>query len=117
MSTETEVYAALSGDAGVTALVSTRIYPDVRPQDSAVPCVVYVRSGTQVIQSIHGPVLATIPQIDVTAISATRAECEAVSNAVLTALVAAGFNYSDRAAEYVPDADAFVSTLFFSKPE
>lgn len=117
MSTETEVYAALSGDAGVTALVSTRIYPDVRPQDSAVPCVVYVRSATQVIQSIHGAILATVPSVDVTAISATRAECESVANAVLTALVAAGFSYSDRVAEYVPDADLFVSTLFFMKHE
>lgn len=117
MSAETDVYAALSGAAGVTALVSTRIYPNVRPQDSDVPCVVYDRSGTEVIQSIHGTVLATIPRVDLTAVSATRAECEAVSNAVATALVAAGFNYLDRVAEYVPDVDLYICTLFFSKPE
>lgn len=117
MSAETLLYAALSGAAGVTALVSTRIYPNVRPQDSAVPCIVYDRSGTQVIQSIGGAVLATVASMDVTAISATRAECESVANAAQSALVTAGFGYLDRVAEYVPEADLFVSTLLFSKPE
>lgn len=117
MSIEADVYAALSVAAGVTALASTRIYPNVRPQDSDVPCVVYDRSGTEVIQAIHGPVLATIPRVDVTAVSVTRAECESLSDAVVTALLTAGFNYLDRVAEYAPDADLYVSTLFFSKPE
>lgn len=117
MSIETDVYAALSGAAGVTALIGTRIYPNVRPQDSDVPCVVFDRSGTEVIQSIHGPILATIARVDVTAVSATRAQCESIADAVVGALVAAGFNYHDRVAEYVPDADAHIATIFCSKPE
>jgi len=42
MSAESELYAALSGHAALTALVSTRIYPDAIPEDQPLPAVVYL---------------------------------------------------------------------------
>lgn len=36
----------LTGYAGLTALVSTRIYPYMIPQDATLPCVTYQRIGT-----------------------------------------------------------------------
>jgi hypothetical protein len=41
MSIETGLYSELTGDAGVSALVSTRIYPLQVPQDVAMPAVAY----------------------------------------------------------------------------
>lgn len=36
------LYAKLSANAGVTALVGTRIYPVFVPQNAAYPCIVYM---------------------------------------------------------------------------
>lgn len=35
------IYGILSGDATLTAIVSTRIYPDVAPQNADNPCIVF----------------------------------------------------------------------------
>lgn len=43
MSIEALIYTRLSGFAGLTALVATRIYPNVAPQNVAPPYVVYRR--------------------------------------------------------------------------
>lgn len=44
---EPVVYARLSTFAGLTALVSTRIYPGVAPQNAALPMVTYRRISAQ----------------------------------------------------------------------
>ena len=40
MSAETIIYSTLSGSAPVTALVSTRIYPDFLAQEIVLPAIV-----------------------------------------------------------------------------
>ena len=45
MSAETALYAVLSAYAPLTALVSTRIFPDAIPEDKALPAVVYGNEG------------------------------------------------------------------------
>jgi hypothetical protein len=47
MSAETELYAALSGAAGITALVGSRIYPDAIPEEVALPALVFSRQATE----------------------------------------------------------------------
>jgi hypothetical protein len=44
MNCEAAIYGILSGDATLTALVSTRIYPEAAPQNAANPCIVYSES-------------------------------------------------------------------------
>lgn len=46
MSLETGLRAALIADAGVTALVGTRIYPEVMPHDVTYPAISYQRIST-----------------------------------------------------------------------
>lgn len=41
MNTGAYIYSKLSGTAGVTALVSTRIYPVLIPQNAALPAIAY----------------------------------------------------------------------------
>ena len=43
MSIENAIYSRLSGYAGLSALVSTRIYPSLMPQDTTMPAVTYQR--------------------------------------------------------------------------
>lgn len=47
MSLESELYARLSGYSGLTALVSSRIYPNVAPQDVAYPYVAWRRVSAE----------------------------------------------------------------------
>lgn len=49
MSLESVLYSRLSGFAGLTALVGTRIYPSVLPQDVQYPAVSFHRIGGQPI--------------------------------------------------------------------
>lgn len=44
MNCEAAIYGILSGDATLTALVSTRIYPEAAPQNAANPLIVYSES-------------------------------------------------------------------------
>ena len=53
MAAEQDVYDALRNAAAVTAVCSTRIYPDVIPQEKALPAVAYVRAGTEFVTTIH----------------------------------------------------------------
>lgn len=43
MAIEETLYSRLSGYAGLTALVSTRVYPNIKPQDAELPAVSYRR--------------------------------------------------------------------------
>jgi hypothetical protein len=111
MSAETTLYATLAAASAVTALVSTRIYPDIAPQEVAVPCIAFSRTGTEYVQSIHGPVLAQRVSIEVSCMAATRASAEGIADAVLTAAVAAAFIAAGRRADFDPDSGLWAAVL------
>ncbi|HET6495421.1 MAG TPA: DUF3168 domain-containing protein [Thermoleophilia bacterium] len=46
MTIESDLFTALTGYAGLMALIVHRLYPDVRPQGATLPCVVYKRIST-----------------------------------------------------------------------
>ena len=52
---EEAVYAILVGDAGVTALVEARVYPQKIPQDVGLPAVAYLRVSKRRVKSHSGP--------------------------------------------------------------
>ena len=56
MSAESTLYAALSGWAGLTALVGSRIYPDEVPLGVALPAVAWLRESTEFNPTIHGTI-------------------------------------------------------------
>ena len=47
MSVEAALKALVSGDSGVAALVGSRVYPLIRPQDSPLPAIVYQEIFTE----------------------------------------------------------------------
>ena len=54
MSLETGLRAALIADAGVTAIVSSRIYPEIMPHDVTYPAISYQRISTVRSQFLTG---------------------------------------------------------------
>lgn len=111
MSAESAVYAALSGAAGVTALVSTRIYPDVRDQETTLPAIVYVRTGTSYDYNIHGSLDLTRTTVAAMCFAVTRAGAEALADAAQTALVAASMPASERMSDFDSESQVYSTTL------
>lgn len=96
MSAETELYAVLTAASGLTALVSTRIYPDILPEETALPAVVYTRTGTQTITTIHGGNMGEFADLQINAWGKTRASAAAVADQIDAALQSAKFPKTNR---------------------
>lgn len=111
MSAEKLIFAVLSGAAGVTAIVSDRIYPDVLPQDKPLPAVVYARSGTEYLHTLGTPAVASSATIEIWCFGMTRPDAEALGDAVLTALIAAKYYPSDRRPEYEDATQTYASVV------
>lgn len=100
MSAETELYAVLAASSGLAALVADRIYPDAIPEDKALPAVVYSRTATDPVLTIHGTKVAETAALSITAWSQTRTESEAVADAVAIALLGAGQPFTNRSSGF-----------------
>jgi len=86
MSAETELYAALTSQAGLTALVGNRIYPDAIPENVALPAVVFVRASTQPTHTLGGVLVCEFVSFTLTAWAESRAAAEAVADQISAAL-------------------------------
>lgn len=113
MSAESAVKDALEGASTVTDLTGTRIYPDARPQESALPALVYGRVGTTYEPTIHGTTALTRAQMAIAAYAATRASAEALADAATTALLAARLLAVTRAGDYEEETQSYVVAALF----
>lgn len=102
-SAEEALYARMSGYAGLTALVSTRVYPVKLPQDCTYPAVTYQRIST-IREVAHGadPGIART-RLQVTSAATTYSGVKAV-----TAQVRAALQRYDDAAASVAVLDTFL---------
>lgn len=88
MNAEKVVYALLSADAALAALVSTRIYPGELPQNVATPAVVY-----RVVDSVDRPTISgdggsqlVQARISVVAIATDYSTVKSINEAVKDAM-------------------------------
>lgn len=111
MSAETELYAVLSGSAGLTALVNLRIYPDAIPENEPLPAVVFVRAGTNPTYTIGGVLVCEDARFQISAWGNTRASAEAVADQVATLLRSAGNPAVDRSSGFDGEVGLYAVTL------
>ncbi len=112
MSAGQETKEALEANVTLVGLVSTRIYPDQRPEQDALPSVVFGRVGTEYVRSISGDVLLTRAQMAVVCMATTRSQAELVADAALTGLLAEGFNPTNRESDLDPESGTHLVTVF-----
>jgi hypothetical protein len=86
MKIEEALYAHLTANAGVLALVSTRVYPLVIPQDIALPAIAYQRISGPRELAHDGPTGMARARIQITCQAATYTAAKAVAEAVRLAL-------------------------------
>ena len=96
MSAESDLYTALSGYAGLTALVSTRIFPDAIPEDKALPAVVYSTESAAPEWCLDNSLSATAYRFRIVGWGTTRTAAAAVGDKIVAALLAAGVPYDNR---------------------
>lgn len=112
MSAETLIYGTLSSAAGVTALVSTRIYPDFLAQEIVLPAIVTQRSETEYVNTIHnGIAQATRITMESWCMAATRFGAEALADAAEISLPVGGFRIVNRYPEFDPETATFAAVV------
>ena len=117
MSAETALVTALTGAAGVTALVADRIFPDdattAEDEQTPLPFVMYQRAGTTFQNAVSGIVAIERVQMGLGCYAATRAAAESLANAVHAALVAADFTAQGRVSDFDEIAGAYTCALLY----
>lgn len=113
MGAESIIYAALTNAAGVTAIVSSRVYPGLLPKDKPLPAIVQAKpEDTEYIVTIHSSVpCATRVLMELWCIALTSTEAEALGDAVEDALGAAQIVPTGRRAEVDPETEAHCAII------
>lgn len=83
------VYSQLSGVAGVSALVASRIYPKVLPQQPTMPALVYQVIDNDRANVHRGQTTGARARVQVTCWGNTEASVSAVKDQVRLAMIAA----------------------------
>jgi hypothetical protein len=83
---EEAIYSHLIADAGVSALVSTRVYPLTIPQDIALPAIAYQRISGPRISAHDGPTGLARARIQVTCQASTYTAAKGLAMEVRQAL-------------------------------
>lgn len=101
---EAALFKHLSTQAGVTALVGTRIYPLVLPQNVAYPAIRYQRISTPRVYSKSGPSGDSRPRLQIDCWALTYGDAKRLADAVETAMKGfAGTHNGHRVASVVCD--------------
>lgn len=83
---EEALFAHLTANAGVTALVSTRVYPVQMPQNPTLPAIVYNRISGERVQHMQGSSGLASPRIQFDCFAKTYAVAKAVAEALRLAI-------------------------------
>ena len=86
MSIESGLYAHLTSDPDVSALVGDRIYPLLVPQDATLPAIAYQRISTGRDETHTGPSGLSQARIQLTCIADSYDAAKAVADAVRSSL-------------------------------
>jgi hypothetical protein len=113
MTVESDFYTLLSGNAGVTARVGARIYPDVLPEECAYPAIVFARTRTdsEPYLGLSGQSFGADVDLSVGCWGNTRTEADAAADAVDAALPGSEFRRIGRDAAADPETGLLATVL------
>lgn len=90
MSFHADLRTRLTGNGTVAGLVSTRIYWEIRPQNSALPAIVLTEVAGNRDQSFSGPMGTQVNRIQFDCMATTGEAARALRDAVLAVIESAG---------------------------
>jgi len=83
---ETRLVAKLKGTSAIATLIGTRVYPMIRPQSAALPCIVYEISTDRPSNHATGTSGTSEMTIALDCVASTYAGAKALGDAVATAI-------------------------------
>lgn len=86
MSAPADLRTYLLANAGVSALIGTRMYPNALPQGATLPAVVYYLISSTHVQSLGGITAAGTCRVQLDCYAATRLAADGVSAPIVAAL-------------------------------
>lgn len=96
MAAEEVLYTALANAGAVTAIVGTRIDPDVS-LDAGLPAIAFQNPETEYTVTIHDILPAAVePQIELWCMAATRKAADELAEVVVPVVAGAGFRVTNR---------------------
>ena len=95
MSVETDLYSTLSNDAGVSALVSTRIYPNLAPENAGQPYVIYSVVTVDRYHTLKGDGDPANKRLQLECVDDGYEGAKALATAVIAALQGNGYQQSE----------------------
>jgi len=95
MTIETTLFSTLSGAAGVSALVSSRIYPNVAPESVTFPYLVYSVISSERMHTLPGVANMQRKTIQIDCNATTYSGAKALATAVISALEGDGYQQSE----------------------
>ena len=117
MSAETDLYTMLSTGPALASLVGSRIYPDALPEKCAYPAVIFSRAGTEPVNTIHSTSAGAFVSFSISGWARSRAEADAVADAIEEALNTAGEVITGRLGGYDEELElqgCIIDTTVFS---
>lgn len=111
---EADLYSYLKNDTGISAIVGTRIYPKVAPQNVQTPYIVYHEIISDDNQCMGGVIYQTDTRFQVDCWSPKYSEVKALKTAVKTAIV--GFKSSNSITtrdDYEPETNLYREMIDF----
>lgn len=112
MSAETTLVSVLEQSAAVDALIHKRIFPDIVPMGEEIPAMSYVRTDTEFVRTIHSAApIGSTASFELTCVATTRADADALADAVELALSAGGFQVMNRSAAVDLETDLWAAIL------
>jgi len=111
MSAESDLYTVLAGYAPLTALVSTRIFPDAIPEDKALPAVVYSTEAAAPEWCLNNSLSATAYRFRIVGWGTTRTAAKAVGDAIAAALLASGVPHDNRFSGFDAEVGQFADVV------
>lgn len=111
MSAESDLFSALTARPALTALVGSRIYPDIIPEGAALPAVVYQRSSTSPVTTIGSVRVAEDVRFGISAWAISRADADTVADEVAAAIAASSNQVVDRTHGYDTEVWLYAATV------
>lgn len=111
-SAEIILTSLLRGHGDVSAIIGNRVYPDYLSEEVPLPAIVYERTDTDNITTIHsGEVLASQIEFDIRCLALSRRSALSLADAVEQALATGPFYPKNRRVDFYPDVDTHASII------
>lgn len=117
MTIKDDIYTRLSGDAGVSALVGTRIYRRILPQDDDLPAITYTQVSETPLVNLDGENAKRNARFQFDCFGSTDSAAEDLADALRAAMVTDSVFANVRESQsdvYTDDSKQYRVTMDFS---